>query len=178
MGGIQRIVFTGPESTGKTTLARRLAEYYQTLWVPEYARSYLNQLDRPYERADLVAIAKGQFYWEDFWSQYANHFLFCDTATLVVKIWSEFKYQQVDPYILQQYERRCYNYFFLCDIDLPWEFDPMREHPNLDDRLDLRKRYEDHLKRGRVDYTTLSGTMEERFQLATHTVDRIFLKKL
>ena len=87
MDSIKKIAITGPESTGKSTLARQLAEHYKTVWVPEYARTYINQLNRPYERYDLMEMAKGQISQEEKLLLESNNFLFCDTELSVIKIW-------------------------------------------------------------------------------------------
>jgi nicotinamide riboside kinase len=81
---MKRILFTGPESTGKSALATRLAEEWDTVWVPEYARTYLEQLGRSYNEADLLNIAKGQLQWEDQYAEKATDFLFIDTGMLVM----------------------------------------------------------------------------------------------
>ncbi|MCD4681228.1 MAG: ATP-binding protein, partial [Bacteroidales bacterium] len=86
---IKRIAITGPESTGKSQLAKKLAEHYNTVWVPEFAREYLNIINRPYGQADILDIAKGQVESEDRLANFAKKILFCDTEAIVTKIWSE-----------------------------------------------------------------------------------------
>ena len=94
-----RVAIVGPECTGKTDLARFLANQYHTAWVPEFARAYLETLNRPYTKEDLTTIATGQLSVENSIAQQANRIVFCDTNLLVVKIWSEFKYGSCAPEI-------------------------------------------------------------------------------
>ena len=157
---IKKIILTGPESTGKTTLAQELANHYQTVWIPEYARMYIDNLDRPYEQEDLLAIAKGQLELENYLSQYANDYIFCDTNLIVLKVWSEYKYGTCDPWILNELENRWYDCYVLCDIDVPWEFDSQREHPQ--ERKELFKIYEQELLFYKKKYFKIKGNQEER----------------
>lgn len=168
---MKRILFTGPESTGKSALATRLAEEWDTVWVPEYARTYLEQLGRPYNEADLLNIAKGQLQWEDRYAEKATDFLFIDTGMLVMKVWSEFKYNRCHPWILEQLQRRQYDLWVLCGIDIPWEPGPMRENPN--EREALYGIYRQELQQLGVTFIELWGSREERVarmqELLTHT---------
>jgi len=157
---IKKIILTGPESTGKTTLARQLAVHFQTVWIPEYARMYINDLKRPYQQEDLLAIAKGQLEMENYLLQYANDYVFCDTSFLVLKVWSEFKYGSCDPWILKQLEKRKYDCYILCDIDVPWEFDTQRENPK--ERKVILKKYEQELLFYQKKYFRIKGTKKER----------------
>jgi len=157
---IKKIILTGPESTGKTTLAKELANHYQTVWIPEYARMYIDNLQRPYEEEDILAIAKGQLEMENYLSQYANDYIFCDTNFLVLKVWSEYKYGTCDSWILQQLETRKYDCYLLCDIDVPWAFDPQRENPK--ERETLLEIYERELLFYQKKYFKIKGTKKER----------------
>lgn len=168
-----KIVLTGPESTGKTTLARQLAEHYQTFWVPEYARFYLSRLRRPYEQTDVLEIAKSQVQWEDVWAKQAKQVLFSDTALLVPKIWLKFKYDIENQWIETQLKTRSYDLYLLCDIDLPWGADPLRENPNVKDRENLFHMYQAELEALGANFTVLSGTMTGRFQDAVRQVDAL-----
>ncbi|MDF9794771.1 NadR type nicotinamide-nucleotide adenylyltransferase [Catalinimonas alkaloidigena] len=138
-----KITITGPESSGKTTLSRTLAEKFNTLWVPEYARDYINQLHRPYEESDLLEIARGQLAREDEYAQQTRQIYFCDTSLEVIKIWSEFKFKRCHPWILEQHQKRKADFYLLCAPDLPWEDDPQRENP--DDREELFEIYQQEL---------------------------------
>ena len=155
-----RIVLTGPESTGKTTLALHLAAYYGVPWVPEYARTYLDNLKRDYVEADLLEIAKGQIYREDRISAGHPAILFCDTDLITIKIWSEVKFGKTDPWILEQIKSRHYDHYFLCDTNIPWEPDPLREHPN--QREALSELYLHELKSMGKSFSTIKGTLQER----------------
>lgn len=168
---VKRIAIIGPESTGKSTLSEDLAKRFGTFWVPEYAREYLENLGRPYEEADLLEIAKGQKFLEDKLTKEAKEYLFCDTTLVVIKVWSEHKYGRCDPWILDQLSKMQYDYFLLTDIDLPWEQDPLREHPHMRKYFfDLYHRY---VEENRFPYQLIKGNREERLELAISAMSRI-----
>src|SRR5690606_1258045 len=100
-----------------------------TVWVPEYAREYLLNLSRNYQQKDLYEIAEGQMEAENNALEQANRFLFCDTDLYVIKVWSEHKYNACDYRVLQEIAVRNYDLYLLTDIDIPWIYDPLREHP-------------------------------------------------
>ncbi|MCK5371063.1 MAG: ATP-binding protein [Cyclobacteriaceae bacterium] len=170
-----RIAITGPESTGKSTFVRKLAEHYKTVWVPEFARIYINQLDRPYEQHDLAEIAKGQISHERELISKANKYLFCDTELTVIKIWSEYKYGTVDPYILSEYYKMSYDLYLLMDIDFPWEYDPQREHP--EKRKFFFDWFESELKAKKAHYRVISGNHIERIERACVEIDNTLFKR-
>jgi NadR type nicotinamide-nucleotide adenylyltransferase len=157
---IKKILFTGPESTGKSTLAKVLANQYNTVWVPEYARSFLEKRGGKYIEADLLTMAQEQLAQEKQATTSANQFLFCDTAMLVIKIWSEYKYGRCHPWILEQWNQSQYDHIFLCNTDIPWEPDPLRENPN--EREDLLAMYKSNLQDSGKNFTILQGTLEQR----------------
>jgi NadR type nicotinamide-nucleotide adenylyltransferase len=169
---IHKVAITGPESTGKSTLSEALAKHYGTCWVPEFARIYLNRLGRQYQKEDLVEIAKGQIEREERLLLRSNKLLFCDTDLLVIKIWSEFKYHEVDPYILNQYNTRNYDLYLLMDIDLPWEYDPQREHPEM--RAYFFEWFKSELDTLALPYKIVSGSQQERLTNAVKVVDEHF----
>ncbi len=130
-----RIAVTGPESTGKSQLSRELADFFGTVWVPEYAREYIDRLDRPYTEQDILEIAKGQLDREEAMAAKASRVLIWDTELTVTRIWSEVKYGRCHPWILERIADHPYDLYLLCDIDIPWENDPQREHPHLREHL-------------------------------------------
>ncbi|WP_420388143.1 AAA family ATPase [Roseivirga sp.] len=161
----------GPESTGKTTLAQSLAQHFKTLWVPEYSRQFLTQLDRPYVQEDLIAIARGQLEAERQYKKKVKDLLLLDTDLFVVKIWSEFKYGSCDPWILQQLNMNHASFYFLTHHDLPYEYDPLRESP--EDREELFHLYEAALKEANVPYLIIRGDEEERLEIAIQRINSI-----
>ena len=162
-----KVVVTGPESSGKTTLARTLAAHYQVPWVEEYARNYIEQLARPYQEADLLRIAQGQTQVEDKAAQNHPPLLICDTSLLVIYVWSHYHYGRCHPWIEQQLARRPVDHYLLCRPDLPWQPDPQRENPH--DRPELFARYEKALHE--KSYTVVFGRGNVRLNTAISAVD-------
>lgn len=168
---IKKVAIVGPECTGKSDLSAFLANYYQTGWVPEYARGYIDHLTRPYEQHDLLTISHGQLRIEDEWLEDANRLLFCDTTLLVIKVWSEFKFGSCDPEIIKNINARKYDLHLLTYVDLPWENDPQREHP--DQREQLYEIYFRELKAMNVPFTEIRGATGQRRKTAIEAVDRL-----
>ncbi|MFN8337283.1 MAG: ATP-binding protein [Cyclobacteriaceae bacterium] len=168
---VRRIAIVGPECTGKTELARFLASHSQTRWVPEFAREYLENLGRPYQKSDLTTIAHGQLEMENVIAQQANRFVFCDTNLVVIKIWSEFKYGSCDPEIIKLMHQQKYDLHLLTDVDLPWQDDPLREHPHK--RQELFDLYERELKNSHVRYRIIRGHSASRNAAAVKAVEEI-----
>lgn len=172
---VLKICVIGPECTGKSTLSKALANHYNTSWVPEYARVYLDKLGRSYNESDLIKIAQGQIRLEQEWLNESNRLLVIDTNLLVVKIWSEHKFGVCDPEIIHFHKSRVYDHYLLTDIDVPWENDPQREHP------DLRKYFFDLylslISESGVPFTVLSGSHEVRIEKAISIIDILLLQK-
>jgi len=168
---IKRVCVVGPECTGKSALATFLAQHYQTPYVDEYARNYLARLNRPYQESDLTKIAHGQVRMEDEWLRDANRVLICDTNLLVVKVWSEHKYGQCDPEILEQHVTRRYDLYLLTYIDIPWEEDPLREHP--DKREHFWKIYHEEVRASGVPFVEIRGERDERRATAIAAIDNL-----
>ena len=169
---IAKIVLLGPESTGKTTLAKQLARHFDTDWVPEYARQYIDELDRPYGESDLLDIAKGQLQLEDEKAKKTNRLLFYDTNLITIKIWSEYKYGRTDAWILDSLNTRSYDFYLLMDTDLPWESDPQREHP--EQRPELFDLYKKYLDENQFPFSIITGQGEMRFQYARRSIEDHF----
>jgi NadR type nicotinamide-nucleotide adenylyltransferase len=161
---MKKVVITGPESTGKSALSAELAKRLNTIYVPEIARNYLENLNRNYTEEDLLKIAIEQCAAEDSAAQYKPELLICDTDMLVMKIWSEVKYGRVHPFILDQYRRRTYQLTLLMNVDIPWEEDPLREHPL--ERQNLFEQYEKQLIDRQSTFEIISGTGSARTENA------------
>lgn len=125
-----KVIVTGPECTGKSTLSRQLSEYFEQPWLPEYARTYLTDLGRPYQDSDLLEIAKGQVKKEDEILSNGHKCAFLDTSMEVLKVWSEWKYETCDPFITEHLKSRPGDLYLLLSPDMAWESDPLRENPH------------------------------------------------
>jgi NadR type nicotinamide-nucleotide adenylyltransferase len=169
-----KVAITGPESTGKSTVSEQLANHYNTVWVPEFARTYIANLKQPYTLQDIEAIARGQYELEEHMSLKANGILFSDTDMLVLKIWSEHVFGHCPEFILENLQQQKYNLYLLMGVDLPWEPDPQREHPHL--RQFLYDWYKRELQALRVPFVEISGKEQERFLRARKHIDDLLLK--
>lgn len=170
---IKKVVVIGPESTGKSTLSKALAEEYQTVWVPEYARIYLNETQRDYEENDLLLMAKGQLESENILVKKAQQFLICDTDLYVFKVWSEHAYQHCHRWILEQIASRKYDLYLLTGIDIPWEADPLREHSSPHLRSYFYHQYKDIVQQSGVPWEAINGSPQERLDKALNTINRL-----
>ncbi|PLW93939.1 MAG: ATPase [Marinilabiliales bacterium] len=165
---VYKIAITGPESTGKSTLSAELAKHFNTLWVPEYAREYIGSLKRDYTARDIEVIAKEQVQREKELLKYANRFLFCDTDPLVCHIWHLVKYGKPSDAISKLMKETKYDLILLCDIDMEWEYDPMREHP--DKREWLMEKYKSELKNLTREYQLITGNENKRTDHANSVI--------
>lgn len=169
-----RIAVIGPESTGKSTLCTRLAEHYDTAWVPEYARQFLLENGPTYTFDDLLTIAQRQLALEDKLAVNAkNNLLFADTEMYVMKIWCEFVFGKTHQWILDQIAARHYDLFLLCNIDLPWIKDEFREYPDIEPRIKLFNIYKDNMINQHIPWKIISGTDNQRLHDAVDAVDNI-----
>ncbi|WP_400193577.1 AAA family ATPase [Hymenobacter sp. B81] len=172
-----RVALTGPESTGKTTLSEQLAQHYGTLWTPEYARDYLNEreLGLAYTLADLEAIARGQLAREDATAARAAAaglpVVFCDTELLIIKVWAEHAFGTCPEWILGEIERRRYDLILLLGVDIPWEPDPLREHPHL--RQHFYGLYRSELSSRLSNFAEISGSAARRLEQACFLIDEL-----
>jgi NadR type nicotinamide-nucleotide adenylyltransferase len=173
---VKRIVVIGPESTGKSTLCSQLAEHFKTLWCPEYAREFLLTNGKEYSYEDILTIAKGQIDLED---KYANELsihannnplLFIDTDMYVMKVWCEYVFGKCHPYIITEIAKRQYDLYLLCNIDLPWTKDELREYPDEQPRRELYQLYKDILINQAVPFVEISGVEEERTRIAVDAI--------
>ncbi|MGQ0740574.1 MAG: AAA family ATPase [Bacteroidota bacterium] len=190
---LKKIVVIGPECTGKSTLCEQLAQQYDTLWCPEFAREYLLTNGTNYTYEDLLAIARGQLALEDEYTSMVNgklsisaaqnaanspvtidhSLLFIDTDMYVMKVWCEFVFGKCHPFILDQVVARKYDLYLLCNTDLPWTKDELREYPDLETRQRLYNMYKDILINQPVLWADISGNNEERLSKAVEAVNKI-----
>jgi len=189
---IKKVVVLGPESTGKSTLCAQLADHFKTGWVKEYAREYLLDNGTDYTFENLLDIAKGQLALEDrtIAGTGVEHPppggiinittlpgtnkaqpIFIDTNMYVLKVWCEFVFDKCHHWILNQLVERKYDLYLLCDIDLPWVKDQLREYPDLVTRKKLYHHYKDIMVNQTVPWVNISGNYEERLQKAIGAVE-------
>ena len=185
---MKKIVIIGPESTGKSTLCSQLAAYYKTVWCAEYAREYLEKNGMNYTYEDLLTIAKGQVKLEEAKSydlkamsktnktsqlNAGTSTLFIDTDMYVMKVWCEFAFGKCHSWILNQIVTRKYDLYLLCNVDLPWIKDNLREYPDKETRSKLYHFYKDIMVNQSVPWTEISGNYQERLQAAINAVDSL-----
>jgi NadR type nicotinamide-nucleotide adenylyltransferase len=170
---LRKVVAIGPESTGKSTLCQRLAEHYGTRWCPEYARHYLTEHGMKYGYDDLLRIAKGQIMLEDEYARLAGQenpdqppLLLVDTNMYVMKVWCEFVFGKCHSYILDQIRQRKYDLYLLCNTDLVWSPDQLREYPDLETRAELYAIYKNLLAAQDTPWVEITGNDAERVNTA------------
>ena len=171
---VRKILVIGPESTGKSTLCKELASHFKTEWCAEFAREYLLKHGKEYSYDDLLTIAKGQVTLEDEYinkaSAKGNNLLFIDTDMYVMKVWCEYAFGQCHAYIINQLAERKYDLYLLCNIDLPWTSDELREYPDEAPRKELYCLYKDLLINQQVPFVEINGLAGERTQ---HAIDAV-----
>lgn len=177
---IVKVVLFGPESTGKTTLSRQLAHYYNTVWAPEYAREYLqkkwNNERKTCETSDLIPIAKGQIKLENKLAKKADRILICDTDLLETKVYSEAYYAgSCDPLLDKYAVKNEYDLYLLTYIDTPWEADDLRDKPH--QREEMFNAFETALKKYDRPYLLLKGDKKTRLQIAVEAIDKIIASR-
>lgn len=178
MKHIRKYVAIGPESTGKSTLCMQLAAHYNTRWCPEYARAYLETNGTDYSYDDLLTIAQGQLNLEDdLTAQTAKSdgpsLLFVDTDMYVMKVWCEFVFGKCHRFILDQIAERKYDGYFLCNLDLPWQKDNLREYPDEKIRQELFHYYRELLTAQDVPWIEIKGNDESRTRSAINWLDNL-----
>ena len=189
-----KVAVIGPESTGKSTLCELLAQHYNTPWCPEFAREYLLTHGTGYTYDDLLYIAKGQLAMEDEYTQSLfgssesgvnnslydsklrtlnSKLLFIDTEMYVMKVWCEFVFGKCHRWVLNQIIERKYDLYLLCNTDLPWVKDELREYPDLKTRDQLYHIYKDIMINQSTPWVDISGDYDERLQKAVKAVDQL-----
>jgi NadR type nicotinamide-nucleotide adenylyltransferase len=187
---IIKVVVIGPESTGKSLLCEKLTAHYNTIWVKEYAREFLLKNGNAYTQEDLLTIAKGQIENEEKAIQLLsesgssspfgglrgltnNKLLFIDTDMYVMKVWSEFVFNACDHFILNQIAERKYDCYLLCEPDIDWVKDELREYPDLETRSKLFHHYKDLMVHQHCDWVSITGDYDCRLQKAISHIDSL-----
>jgi len=164
------IAITGPESCGKSTLTKQLGNRFKATTISEYAREYLEKTQGKYTFEDLEKIARGQIELLSKAKLSNSEIIIMDTELTVIKNWSEYKYHKISPWIQTQYENQKIDLYLLCNPDLPWEDDPLRESKN--DRHEIFELYVKELEKLNRNYVVISGFGESRKQKAIDAVNK------
>jgi NadR type nicotinamide-nucleotide adenylyltransferase len=159
---IKKISIIGPECTGKTTLASDLASHFGTVWVPEYAREYIENLGHKYTSQDVEHIAKKQL--SQIHSAYpqANNLIFFDTDLIITKVWFEVVFNNCPTWINEEIKNNHFTLHLLCKPDIPWIADSVRENGG-ENREMLYNKYLQVLKDYKLPYNIVEGKGEKRF---------------
>ena len=177
---VLKIVLFGPESTGKTTLAKDLAAHFDTEWVPEFSRDYLQQKwdkeQKICEIPDILPIARGQMALENQKCRTAKNVLFCDTNLLETVVYSRAYYEDYcESSVLKHALKAQYDLYFLTYIDVPWVEDDLRDRPQ--QRELMFSKFQKALEENNLPYVLLKGTHRERFATAVKIVEKLLKKE-
>jgi NadR type nicotinamide-nucleotide adenylyltransferase len=169
--GLIRVVLIGSESTGKTVLARELAEHYRAELVPEFVRDFAVQKASPIELADTDAIAHGQMALEDEHAKLATRLLIQDTDLLSTVVYSGHYYGECPAWIAAAAQERRPDLYLLLEIDVPWVSDEVRDRGTR--REEMQQLFRDAVARSGSAYAVIEGTWEQRSQRALAAIDRL-----
>ena len=166
------VVLTGPECTGKSTLAKQLAAHYNTVFIPEYAREYVENLDRPYTYEDILHIAATQIKQKSEQNQRPQRIVFLDTYLVITKVWMDLLYKTHPVWIDEELLRNDIGLYLLCNTDIVWMPDRVRENRG-QAREDLFNLYRKELEHYGLHYDIIEGTGAERLHRAILVVNSL-----
>jgi len=166
------VVLTGPECTGKSTLAKQLAAHYNTVFIPEYAREYVENLDRPYTYEDILHIAATQIKQKSEQNQRPQRIVFLDTYLVITKVWMDLLYKTHPVWIDEELLRNDIGLYLLCNTDIVWMPDRVRENGG-QAREDLFNLYRKELEHYGLHYDIIEGTGAERLHRAILVVNSL-----
>jgi NadR type nicotinamide-nucleotide adenylyltransferase len=161
-----KIAIIGPESTGKTALAKQLAEYFNAPWVPEYARKYVENLTTPYTYEDVCNIALKQIEDEKFYENNSlnEKYVFFDTDLIITKVWFSYCFNKIPDFLTDRINSGFFDLYLLCLPDLPWEPDSVREHG--EDREYFFDWYKKEIEQIGKAYVVIKGVGNQRLKNA------------
>jgi NadR type nicotinamide-nucleotide adenylyltransferase len=168
---VKRVCLFGPESTGKSTLARDLAAHFRTVHVPEFARGWLDPQGGICTTEDIPIIARGQAAAEDALARRANRVLVCDTDLGLTTVWSDVLFDHCPPWIERAAAERRYDLTLLLDIDVPWVDDAQRFLPH--HRREFFNRCRSFLELHHRPYILVKGDWQQRFEIARRAIEQL-----
>jgi nicotinamide riboside kinase len=172
-----KIAIIGPESTGKSALAKSLSEYFSSPWVPEYAREYVENLSVPYSYNDVCIITQKQIEQENYYSSdnvFNEKFVFFDTNLIITKVWFQYCFQKIPTILTEQLNKNIFDFYLLCSTDLSWEADLVREHGT--DREFFFYWYKNEIEETQKPYAIVTGEGNVRIQNAIASLNSYFSK--
>lgn len=164
-----RIVVTGPESTGKTTLAMQLSDHFEGKYIPEFAREYIEKLPRHYTFEDVEAIAREQVSQYDETEEESGKFYFFDTWLIITKVWFHWVYRKQPDWLEDKIVGYPIDLYLLCRPDLPWEADAVRENGG-ENRLLLFEQYRSELIHYGFNFVEIEGSGDQRLKNAVTAI--------
>jgi NadR type nicotinamide-nucleotide adenylyltransferase len=171
-----KIAVIGPESSGKSTLCDMLSAHYKGFVVKEFAREYLNDKSS-YEEEDLLEIAKGQANFEEEGINSDKNIILFDTNFLVLKVWSDLKYNRCHTFIEEELSNRKYDLTLLLLPNIPWQYDPMRESPSIEDRMNIFQEYKKQLELLNHPYQIIRNIGYGRTEESIYHIDQLIASK-
>ena len=174
---VKRVVFLGAESTGKSTIAKKMAEIYGTEWMPEFGREYWdkNNVDGKLSPGQLVELAMGHLEREDKLLQEAKKYLFVDTNAITTEMFSRFYHGYALPKLEQMSKgaEKKYDVYFVCETDIPYEEDGTRSGEK--HRKIFQQQIKDDLVRRGIEYVLLKGALKERANKVKKVLEKNYL---
>lgn len=159
----------GPESVGKSTLCRQLSEQYGYRWIKEYARTYVENLNRDYTYNDVLQIARQQI--AERAAEYPESVVLYDTELIITKVWMQHKYGKVAHEVEQAIREHPMDLYLILTPDIAGEPDPVRE--NLDKREYFFEWYIREVKLTKLPYYIICGSGDTRVTAAMKAIQTI-----
>lgn len=166
-----KICLFGPESTGKTTLARRLADHFETVWVPEFARDFLLKNGNVFTPAEVRPLADGQLFIQKAAILQAKRVVFLDTDLVTNALYSQYCFGEIPVWLDEMARDNRPDFHFLLDTDLPWKADELRTHG--EDRSAQMALWRWGLDHFDCRFELISGDHEMRFSKAVAWVNSL-----
>lgn len=169
---VKRVALLGAESTGKTTLAQALAQTYQTVWVPEYGRAFVERQGRLPEAHEMLSIAQKQVDWEAEACQRAYKILFADTTPLTTALYADYYFGAAEPALWRLAETHAYDLILVTEDDIPWVADGLQRDGETV-RYALQKRFKQKLTDLQLPFHLVKGDLETRLQTAIQCIGEV-----
>ena len=175
--GMIKVAVIGPESAGKSTLCLEVSKFFELSFIPEISREFLTNLNRPYTIEDLDLIAEKQFRLIKEMELKRDKLLVSDTEVLTIRIWSLIKYGKCSDLINNLLKQQNFHHYLLCNTDIEWMPDPLREVPDLKKRIEIFELFQNEMKQNNWPYTIIHGKEDARFLQAKSILETLTISK-